>query len=284
MHCGLKQIEITDHRNDLTVSAKVLYPSTDQTMDVSFGPYTMHVAENGTLADGTFPLLLISHGSGGTPLVYRDMAMHLAKSGYVVVMPDHPGNNRLDNALADSDKNLILRPYHLHLLIDQITSLEFFGASIVSDKIGVIGHSMGGYTALALAGGIPWTKEGVRLEVQVDRRIAALVLFAPAAGWFFPGGSLNMVDIPISLWMASEDHLTPAEWSSEIVLKGVPDKSRIEFHLIEGGGHYSFLSPFPMTMKRPDFPPSQDPPGFDREKFHGVFTSEVEGFLNRTLK
>ena len=52
---------------------------------------------------------------------------------------------------------------------------------------------------------------------------------------------------------------------------------------VTGAGHYAFLTPFPHEMKRADFPPSVDPPGFDRPAFHARLEIEVREFLERTL-
>ncbi|MFM9984832.1 MAG: alpha/beta hydrolase family protein [Flavobacteriales bacterium] len=155
--------------------------------------------------------------------------------------------------------------------------------SILGDKIAAIGHSFGGYSALALAGGNPTTREGAPIEVKHDTRVKAIVLLAPAAGWFFGEGALDSVQIPISLWMGELDHITPRQWSSDIVLNGVPDKSLIENHVLPLGGHFSFLTPFPAAMKSPNFLPSTDPEGFDREEFHKGFPLQIEEFLQRVL-
>jgi predicted dienelactone hydrolase len=283
MNCGFRSIEIEDHKNKISFNCKVLYPSQDVSGSVSFGPYSLDAVTNGQLAEGRFPLVIISHGNGGTALVYRNIAQHLASHGYVVAMPEHYGNNRMDNSLSESIDNLIFRPYHLHLVIETLLGDSNFSNDLLADKIAVIGHSFGGYTALALAGGNPSTREGVPIEVQHDTRVKAIVLMAPAAGWFFGEGALDSVQIPVSLWMGELDHITPRQWSSEIVLNGIPDKSKIENHVVPLGGHFSFLTPFPESMKSPNFPPSTDPAGFDREEFHKRFPSQIEEFLQRVL-
>lgn len=283
MNCGLLQMRIEDRKNALSFDCKILYPTNEASEDLAFGPYVMQVRQRATLAAGQFPLVIISHGNGGTALAYRNLAMHLAGKGYVVAMPEHYGNNRLDNSLADSNDNLIYRPYHAHLIIEELVQHEFFTGHLDANKIAVIGHSFGGYTALALAGGNPSTREGMALEVQHDGRIKALVLLAPAAGWFYPEGALKDVNIPVSLWAGELDHITPQQWSSEIVLRGVPDRDKVEYHVVPGAGHFSFIAPFPESMRSPSFPPSTDPEGFNREEFHTRFPGMVEEFLKRNL-
>jgi hypothetical protein len=53
--------------------------------------------------------------------------------------------------------------------------------------------------------------------------------------------------------------------------------------VVEGAGHYAFLSPFPAAMQTPAFVPAQDPPGFDREQFHRMMAPEIAEFLRARL-
>jgi len=84
------------------------------------------------------------------------------------------------------------------------------------------------------------------------------------------------------MFTAEHDPITP-KWNGEIVLNYVPDKSKVTFKEIENAGHYSFLSPFPAKMKTPNFLPSTDPAGFDREKFHSQLPTDILDFLNNEL-
>jgi hypothetical protein len=68
-----------------------------------------------------------------------------------------------------------------------------------------------------------------------------------------------------------------------IVLNGVPDQSQIDYRLIPNAGHFSFLSPWPEAMRSPDFPPSQDPPGFNRQEFGTELEREIITFLRREM-
>lgn len=240
----------------------------------------MNVSPDAAIMDGKFPLIIISHGNGGSPLLYRTISTHLAKNGYIVAMPEHYGNNRNNNVLENTTENLVTRPRHVSLTIDFFLADNWFNENIALNNIGVIGHSMGGYTALALAGGVPRTKEGVVVDVVPDPRIKAIVLLAPGTGWFMH--SLEKVKLPILLFTAEHDPVTP-KWNGEIVLNYVPDKSKVIFHEVENAGHFSFLSPFPATMKNPNFLPSTDPVGFNREQFHRQLPTTILDFLNEQL-
>ena len=277
---GSKQLIIKDNEKAISFPVLVHYPTTEASRSVSFGPYTMNVSPDAKIIDGRFPLIVISHGNGGSHLLYRTISTHLAKNGYIVAMLEHYGNNRNNNILENTTENLETRPRHVSLTIDFLLSDNCLNENIIQNKIAVIGHSMGGYTALALAGGVPRTKEGVVVEVAPDLRIKAIVLLAPGTGWFM--NSLEKVTVPILMFTAEHDPITP-KWNGEIVLNFVPDKSKVIFHEVENAGHFSFLSPFPSTMKNPNFLPSTDPIGFDREKFHSQLSTEILDFLNDKL-
>ncbi|EQA45147.1 alpha/beta hydrolase family protein [Leptospira broomii serovar Hurstbridge str. 5399] len=277
---GSLGIQVRAEIEDISFPVLIQYPTLEPSTLTAFGPYTMDVSPEASITEGQFPLVIISHGNGGSHLLYRTISTFLAKNGYVVGMLEHYGNNRNNNKLENTTENLVNRPKHVSLTIDAILSDKRFGARILSDRIAVIGHSMGGYTALALAGGVPWTKEGKKIEVPSDSRVKAIVLMAPGAGWFM--NSLGDVTAPILIFMAEHDPITPS-WNAEIVLNSVPDRSQVTLKTIKNAGHFSFLSPFPTTMKNPNFPPSIDPEGFDREQFHMQLPMDILDFLNEKL-
>ena len=280
IYVGSKKLIVQD--KDLSISFTVLlhYPTLQQSSPTLFGPYIMDVSENASIINGQFPLVIISHGNGGSHLLYRSISTILAKNGYIVAMVEQFGNNRNDNHLENTSENLVYRPKHITLVIDYFLAQYELRFNILKDKIAVIGHSMGGYTALALAGGIPRTKEGMTINAKSDPRIKAIILLAPGAGWF--RNSLNLVVVPILLLAAEHDEITPL-WNSEIILEGVPNKNQVSFRIVKNAGHFSFLSPFPQTMKKPTFLPSTDPVGFDREQFHIELPVEILSFLGEKL-
>lgn len=277
---GSMQLQVHDEENHLSFNLLLQYPCYQASSPIKFGPYTMDVSPDAPICEGQFPLVFISHGNGGSHLIYRSISTYLAKRGFIVAMIEHYGNNRNNNELEYTISNLQFRPRHVSLSIDYLLSQTPFSDHINQNKIAIIGHSMGGYTALALAGGIPHTVEGIKVEVNKDDRIKALVLLAPAAGWF--KHSLNDITTPILLYTAEHDIFTPT-WNADIIKDGIHYTSLVKHHEIKNAGHYSFITPFPEAMKNPNFAPSTDPEGFDREAFHQILPKEIFAFLTEKL-
>lgn len=123
---------------------------------------------------GTFPLILYSHAGGGHRRAATFLCTHLASHGYVVAALDH--SEVLTNELARKENEteaqktrrweavISNRVPDVRFLLDQVLSREA-GLSVDPDRIGIVGHSFGGWTALALP--------------DVDERIKAVVALAP---------------------------------------------------------------------------------------------------------
>ncbi|MDR2523615.1 MAG: hypothetical protein LBC93_07970 [Synergistaceae bacterium] len=285
---GCRSVLVIDETDDTTFPMVVLYPTSKPESSIHFEEHDLDASVNAAPRQGVFPLVLISHGSGGSPLLYRTLALYLARHGFIVGVPEHPFNNRDNNSLEGTVENLLNRPRHIRTVIDWFFGRMEFARILKPGAVAVIGHSLGGYTALAVAGGVPYTvKEaagpGHKLHVTHDPRVQALVLLAPAASWFRNEGALSGVNVPILLLVGDKDKHTPREVHVQPILKGVPDKTKIEYRVVENAGHFSFLSPYPSHMVNAAFPPSQDPPGFDRALFHERLNVEVLEFLRRVL-
>ena len=286
-YAGYRETRIEDAARGASFPMTVFYPTSAPERADRLGPYPCEFARDAEPAEGTFPLVVVSHGTGGSPLVYRTLAIHLTRNGFVVGLPEHPRNNRNDNSLEGTIQNLADRPKHLSMAIDWFAADEMFRHRVRPNEASVVGHSLGGYTALAAAGGVPTSfpresPDGAErvVETTPDPRIRALALLAPATVWFRREGALRRVDAPILMLDAEKDPYTPP-FHAEIVLGGVADPTKIRYRTIPGAGHFSFLSPFPEAMRNPSFLPSQDPPGFDRERFHGELNAEIAAFLKR---
>jgi len=267
----------------------VMYPCAAAEQPERFGPYTLSVCMNEAPAPGTFPLVVVSHGTGGSHLTHRMLGAHLARNGFIVASPEHPRNNRNNNELAGTTTILANRPRHLRSVIDWIHADDALRKSLARDSVAVIGHSLGGYTALALAGGRPISlphesPDGIAhaIDVTPDARVRSLVLLAPATPWFMAAGALENVHVPVLMFTGDKDPHTNALHAA-IVEQRIDDPMLVDHRVVAGAGHFSFLSPFPPEMTNPGFAPSQDPDGFDRAGFQEQMYAEITAFLARTL-
>ena len=286
--CGCRLLDIHDAIQGAVIPTAILYPADGREKIEQFGPYALEVARDAPPAAGVWPLVVISHGNSGTPWAYREMAKHLVLAGFVVALPAHTGNTRLDNTLAGTVANLENRPRHISLAIDAARADMVLAGHIAGDGVAVIGHSIGAYTALAVAGGQPWTgpheSKGAPprpVAVRADGRVRALVLLNPATPWYLDG-SFREVRVPILIRTGAADELTPIEHAHKVI-HGVPDASLVEHKDIPGANHFAFMSKFPPEMTRPTFQPSQDLPGFDREAIQPELFADITAFLKRTL-
>jgi predicted dienelactone hydrolase len=100
------------------------------------------------------PLILLSHGNGGTASALAWLATALAAHGFVVVAVNHPGNNALEDYTVEGFSLWWLRAVDLSAVIDAMLNDKVFGSRIDPARIGAAGHSLGGYTVIAIAGGI----------------------------------------------------------------------------------------------------------------------------------
>ena len=191
------------------------------------------------IAQGPFPLVLFSHGNDGIRFQSFFFASHLASHGYVVVSPDHHGNTFVDTLLGIVDPNVITnRPRDLSFLIDQFSAFtaqsgNAFAGSIDTARIGASGHSFGGYTVFALAGGTS------PLGTFTDPRVRAILPQAPAAP--FPPDFFATITIPTLILGGSIDETTPFDSQQLAPFEALPaGASIVGLGQLTGAGHFTF--------------------------------------------
>jgi predicted dienelactone hydrolase len=99
------------------------------------------------------PLILLSHGTGGTAQTLAWFATALAAHGYIVVGVNHPGNNAMEPHTVQGFTLWWERAKDLSTVLDDILADPDFGPHIDRRRIGGAGFSLGGYTMIELAGG-----------------------------------------------------------------------------------------------------------------------------------
>lgn len=286
---GYRALDVDDPDQGVTLPTRVFHPTHAAPTTLRFGPYTLDAAADAPLAaERPRPVVLVSHGQSSNPWCYRDLGLGLARAGFIVAMPEHIGDTTHDRSLTDTAENLANRPRHLRRVIDAVEADRALGPHLTS-SVGVAGHSGGGYTALALAGGKPRTmphqtpdRQPRAVPVERDPRVRALALFAPAVPWLRHPGGLDAVDVPIMLRTGEHDMFMPHSVDPDAVARGV--SGPVDAAIVPGAGHFSFQSPFPPALAaRPGFLPATDPPGFDRAAYQRTFVPEVVAFFRAHL-
>ena len=100
-----------------------------------------------------------------------DLALALARAGFVVAAPTHPHDNTSDASSVGMVRDLADRPRHVSETLDYLLTKWPGREHIDADRIGMFGFSLGGFTTLVLAGATP--------DLGLLRRRCAQVADAP---------------------------------------------------------------------------------------------------------
>jgi pimeloyl-ACP methyl ester carboxylesterase len=192
---------------------------------------------------GAERVVLFAAGAGGDPERHRPLLEHLATHGCQVIAP------RFERLLAHAAKpsELLARPAGL------VEALRRWAAPEVA--VTVVGHSIGGWAGLCLAGATPYGRDGMPLDVPREPRVNRLALYAPAAGWFAAPGALDAVTAPMLVFAGELDTVTPVQQA--LSLRQGPGP--VDVQIVPKADHFSFMNTRP--------PGTADPAGFDRETF-----------------
>ncbi len=171
---GVRTIEALDRARDRLFPCEIWHPAAAQhagqdttldTQDAFAVPFTdtrrRQMAVRDALVEaGTHPLILFSHSSGGDRRQSTFLCTHLASHGYVVAALDH--SERVTAALArkDGETDQQREARWAAMIQSRVPDIRFLldhlrGAASHDDiqldpaRIGIVGHSFGGWTALA---------------------------------------------------------------------------------------------------------------------------------------
>lgn len=217
------------------------------------------------------PVVIFSHGLSSKPEDFARGGRFLASHGYVVAAPQHIGSDyqHTQAFLKGLSREVFLtdefidRPLDISYVIDELerrNQTEFDG-QLALDKVGVFGHSFGGYTALAVAGAtidfehleqecrVGQGRANVALLLQCraldlerkpynlrDERVVAVLAHNPVNRSIFGPKGLSQIKIPVLLGAGSYDPATPFifEQLGSFTWLTTPDKYLV---LQEGEAH-----------------------------------------------
>jgi dienelactone hydrolase len=192
---------------------------------------------------GPHPIVIYSHGFHACMTTSRFLAEALAADGFVVFAPNHKdqacgGGAKVEaeapflEAEKWNDQTYRDRADDIRRLLAALHSDPRFNAQIDWSRLGLMGHSLGGYTVLALAGAWPsWKIEGVKAVLALAPYVHPLIL----------KGKLGALEAPVMYQCGARDPLI-TQW---IVNNGgaydesPPPKFLVEF---EGATHFAWTT------------------------------------------
>jgi len=270
---ALKSFAVNDAQTDRPLEGVVWYPATAgaPTTRVQGNPVWTGVdaAESAQIAAGTFPLVVLSHGMYGNMRNQNWLASELAADGYIVAAVNHPGTSTFLRAQDDA-RQLWERPRDISRVITHFTKAGDISAQVDDTRIYMAGHSLGGWTAVMLSGGISdperfdafcasgadpfvcaimdrWdiakTPEDRAMMAQdyADDRISAVAVFDLGGTQFFSEQSLENIAVPL-LVIGAPKNVTQLDLDLESrhLAKAVPDDV-VTYLEPETVSHFDFL-------------------------------------------
>lgn len=303
---GFSRVTMGDRVTGERITAGIWYPTKAREARVSEQARNFLVARDAMPAPGSYPLILLSHGSGAWYGAHHGNAEFLARRGFVVASVTHPGDNFQDLSGYLGAQQLLGRPHHMKLLKEYLLGTHKYGSIVDRKRLAAIGYSAGAYTVTVLMGGRPdfarfanhahlnpddpillphWeltvntlTKQE---QIDYDEPIVAAVLMAPALGFLFNRDGLSRVPAQVRIYRAEMDNILRADTHVEPYLRSLPRVP--EYRIIKGAGHYAFLSPCPEALIEEDPDICRDRPGFNRIAFHARLNEQILDFFNRSL-
>ena len=315
---GLMQWSFNYH--DTRVPVAIWFPTPEPASPINAGPFTLVAASDVAMQETQHPLVIISHGTGGSNIAHHPVAEALAKNGYMVAALTHPGDNYQDRSLVADDRYFDERPRQLAALLAALSADDKLGPLIDRERVGAVGHSAGGYSVAVLVGAVPdrqllidhcsqvnddpscfyrdpsigvtstTSKPFILPDVIADTADAETAdtgtLTIRSVALLAPLGRVidasSTIDpvVAVKIVSAELDQVLPHRYHSER-LQQVAQHS--DFREAKGAGHFSFIAPIENQWKQQLGEVALDPEGFDRQGFNRQLGEELSSWFINTL-
>ena len=313
---GFREIRVADE-GVRPLDVALWYPTNQNNTVETIGENIVFVGtkavRNAAPAPGKHPLVLLSHGYGGSWRNLNWLASQLAKEGYIVAAPNHPGTTTQDKS-PHAARELWQRPRDLSRTLDKILAEPGLAGGVDPRRIAAVGHSLGGWTVLMLAGGrfepmrfmndcrvhaalavcklastlgIDPSASAAKLANSArDPRISAVILFDAGLLRGFTPASLRQLNVPVLILAAQVDSTQlPAELESDYIAAHLPVEN-MRYASVAGATHFSFMQlckPGAEKVIEAHEPGEgivcQDGSGASRAVIHQHLAKEVSHFL-----
>jgi predicted dienelactone hydrolase len=237
-------------------------------------------------------LVAFSHGNSGLRQQSTFLTTHLASWGFVVVAPDHVGNTFSEMmALAGEEERQAthrrirgLRPHDIHSVIRALLDGRHLSNQLPlldPERLGLLGHSFGGWTALKVP--------------ALESRVTAICGLAPASEPFvgrkaFDPGELPLPENISSLVLAARDDvLVDLDTSIRPLTDRLGPDSQLE--IIDRADHFHFCDGLEMLHKMHENNPRENQLQAtrpiaelrDQADMHALLNERVVRFFSETL-
>ena len=318
---GQKSVKYVDESRNRPLLTELWYPTLDaldtKKPETNGKPVFKEIAtvRNASIPNRKFPLLLVSHGTGGNRFSLTWFVEEMVKQGYIVVSLDHYGNSTF-NKIPREFVKWWERAIDVQFVLSNVLKDDVLGKRIDTSKIGGVGFSLGGYTNIALAGGyvdrkerrgeasesrvlppeFPKTDEVIdfendsqivssyeRYKDQVkDKRIKAFFVMAPAIGFgFHSKKQTKEITAPVFIIAGKGDTNTPIKYNA-IHYHNLIKTSTL--HLFnEHTGHYAFLNEGTIFGKQVIPELTIDHPSVNRKEIHQKTLDLARRFFKENL-
>ena len=286
----------------------IWYPTNAPSSATWAGSFFMQVASHGAVAGSHLPMVVISHGTGGSITSHADLALALASAGHIVAAPMHSDNFQ-DMSSVGSPAYITGRTRQLRATIDHMLTQWQGRGQVDAERIGAYGFSIGAFTVLTAAGATPDLRGVAQYcarssefacdmlrqaksfllaaelpagsdRFEQDRRIKALVVAAPGLGFSFVGpDAFTKISAPVQLWQGDKDESVPYATNAKVIRDALGAK--VDFQLVPDAAHFSFLAPCGVLKI---LPICSDPASFDRAVFHQTMNKSVVAFFAKKLQ
>jgi predicted dienelactone hydrolase len=309
---GMRQLEFRDADRELSLT--LYYPAAPaDDADLFTMPFYTGVAlhRDAPLLDpqAKRPLVMFSHGRGSNALTYAWFGQYLAARGFIVAALDHYRANSYDATIAYLANKLWQRPKDLSLAITFLLQHPDSGPTVDRERIGVAGHSQGGFTALWVGGATVnpdkylgfqtrWKDNrmvpahlrrdlpldpGPALDVH-DQRIKAAFAMAPGIIQAFGMDELGLsrMAIPAFVIVGARDTQTPPGPNAEFAAKHIPGAT---LEILPGLVDHEIFVNECNDAGRDEFPEACiDAAGVDRGALHRTIGEAAVRFFGTALK
>ncbi|WP_208351886.1 alpha/beta hydrolase family protein [Pseudaestuariivita rosea] len=313
---GYDQLTIDAEHRTRPIAGSIWYPVGTPTYRGLIGDNAVFQGTSAyvgaAVKEGSYPLVLLSHGSGGNMDGLGWLSSELANRGIMVLAVNHPGSTSGDSS---PRRSILLddRAADISEALDHILADPTFGPKIDQSRIVSVGFSLGGTTVLTLAGArlerdlyrdycarlpdaedcVFFKKGGVDFDNlpeswtndMSDPRLTAAIAVDPGMTYAIAPQTAATMTLPIMvlslggpglLWKATDVGPTGSN-----LMANLPNGTR---QTVTQANHFSFLGlckpeGAAILVEEKDDPVCNDPAGSDRSNAHKQAIEKITGFI-----